>query len=211
MLWLSGYGPKFVYVDQPLNNFIYKQVGGGFCPLHAKADPPPSMQTPSVQTSLQKQTPSLQWQTPSPPSKGRPPPKGRHPVNRMTASRTELFGGEYGGFRFRFVGGVCLCGCYSGEAHGHWSGHSGPGGSHPRLILYKEKIQKETIVKQVSMRCITSNHRQIGVNIIGLLNRFLTSSLKCWTTNFSIHASDCPVFIMNQLKSVYNIPFLDSY
>ena len=35
--------------------------------------------------------------------------------------------------------------------------------------------------------------------------------MKCWTTNFSIHASKCPVFIMNQLKSVYNIPFLDSY
>ena len=28
---------------------------------------------------------------------------------------------------------------------------------------------------------------------------------------FSIHASECPVFIMNRLKSVYNIPFLDSY
>ena len=58
---------------------------------------------------------------------------------------------------------------------------------------------------------ITSNHRQIGVNIVGLLNRFWTSSVKCCTTNFSIHASECPVFIMNQLKSVYNIPFLDSY
>ena len=28
-------------------------------------------------------------------------------------------------------------------------------------------------------------------------------------TNFSIHASECPFTIMNQLKSVYNIPFLD--
>ena len=35
--------------------------------------------------------------------------------------------------------------------------------------------------------------------------------MKCWTTNFSIHASECPVFTENQLKSVYNIPFLDSY
>ena len=35
--------------------------------------------------------------------------------------------------------------------------------------------------------------------------------MKCWTTNFFIHASECHVFIMNQLKSVYNIPFLDSY
>ena len=35
--------------------------------------------------------------------------------------------------------------------------------------------------------------------------------VKCWTTIFSIHASECPVFIMNQLKSIYNIPFLDSY
>ena len=35
--------------------------------------------------------------------------------------------------------------------------------------------------------------------------------LKCWTNNFSIHASGCPAFIMNQLKSVYNIPLLDSY
>ena len=33
--------------------------------------------------------------------------------------------------------------------------------------------------------------------------------MKCWTTNFNIHARECPVFIMNQLKSVYNIPFLD--
>ena len=60
-------------------------------------------------------------------------------------------------------------------------------------------------------RAITSNHRQIGVNIVALLNRFYTSSVKFSTTNFSIHASECPVFIMNQLKSVYSIPFLDSY
>ena len=35
--------------------------------------------------------------------------------------------------------------------------------------------------------------------------------MKYWTTNFSIHASECPVFIMIQLKSVYNIPFLGSH
>ena len=35
--------------------------------------------------------------------------------------------------------------------------------------------------------------------------------MKCWTTNFSIYASERSLFIMNQLKSVYSIPFLDSY
>ena len=63
------------------------------------------------------------------------------------------------------------------------------------------------VCEKITLQRITSNRRQIGVNIVGLLNRFKTSSVKCWTTNFSIHGSDCPVFIMNQLKSVYNSLF----
>ena len=31
---------------------------------------------------------------------------------------------------------------------------------------------------------ITSNHRKRGVNVLDLLNRFSTSSVKCWTVNF---------------------------
>ena len=58
---------------------------------------------------------------------------------------------------------------------------------------------------------ITSNHRQTGVNVLGLLNRFSTSSVKCWTVNFCIHASKGPVVIMHQLKSLYNSPFKNSY
>ena len=32
-----------------------------------------------------------------------------------------------------------------------------------------------------------------------------------WAAIFCIHASEVPVIIMNQLKSVYNSPFKDSY
>ena len=58
---------------------------------------------------------------------------------------------------------------------------------------------------------ITSNHRQTGVNVLDLLNRFSTSSVKCWTVNFCNHASKDPVIIMHQLKSSYNSPFKDSH
>ena len=58
---------------------------------------------------------------------------------------------------------------------------------------------------------ITSNHWQSGVNVLGLLNRFSTWSVKCWTVNFCIHASKCPVIIVHQLKSLYNSPLKNSY
>ena len=58
---------------------------------------------------------------------------------------------------------------------------------------------------------ITSNHRKTGVNIVVLVNRFRTSSVKCWAVNFCIHASKGPVVIMRQLKFIYNSPFKDSY
>ena len=51
----------------------------------------------------------------------------------------------------------------------------------------------------------------IIVYVLGLFNRFSTSSVKCWTVNFCIHASKCPVIIMYQLKSLYNSPFKDTY
>ena len=44
---------------------------------------------------------------------------------------------------------------------------------------------------------VTSNHRQTGVNVLCLLNRFSISSLKCWTVNFCTHASEGPDIIMN--------------
>ena len=54
---------------------------------------------------------------------------------------------------------------------------------------------------------ITSNNRKC----CSLINRFENSSVKCWTANSCIHASRGPVIIINQLKSVYNSPFKDSY
>ena len=58
---------------------------------------------------------------------------------------------------------------------------------------------------------ITSNHRQTGVNVLCLVNRFSTSSVKCWTVNFCLHVSKGPDIIMNQLKFLYNSPFKNSY
>ena len=46
---------------------------------------------------------------------------------------------------------------------------------------------------------ITSNHRQTGGNVLGLLIRFSTSSVKCWTVNFCIHPRKGPVINMYQL------------
>ena len=54
---------------------------------------------------------------------------------------------------------------------------------------------------------IASNNRKC----CSLINRFETSSVKCWTANSCIHASRGPVIIINQLKSVYNSPFKDWY
>ena len=54
---------------------------------------------------------------------------------------------------------------------------------------------------------IASNNWKIGVNTAALVNRFQTSSVKCWTANFFIHASKGLVIIMDQLKSIYNSPF----
>ena len=58
---------------------------------------------------------------------------------------------------------------------------------------------------------ITSNHRQTGVNVLGLLNRFSTSSVKCLTVNFCIDASKGSVIIIHQLKSLYNSSFKNSH
>ena len=63
----------------------------------------------------------------------------------------------------------------------------------------------------LSSRIITSNNRKTGVNVLGLLNRFSTSSVKCWTVNFCIHASKGPVIIISQSKSIYNSLFKESY
>ena len=49
------------------------------------------------------------------------------------------------------------------------------------------------------------------MNVLGLLNRFSTSSVKCWTVNFCIHVSKGPVIIMKQLKCLYNSSFKNSY
>ena len=57
---------------------------------------------------------------------------------------------------------------------------------------------------------ITGNNRKIGVNIVALVHKFSTLSLKCWNVNFSIYASKGPVITMHQLNSIYNSPFKDS-
>ena len=50
---------------------------------------------------------------------------------------------------------------------------------------------------------ITSNNWKTGVKVLALIvNRFQTSSVKCWTANFCIRASKDPVIIMSQLKSI---------
>ena len=58
---------------------------------------------------------------------------------------------------------------------------------------------------------ITSNNWKTGVNVVDLMKRSWTWSEKYWTANFCIHASKGPVIIMNQLQSIYNSPFKDSY
>ena len=58
---------------------------------------------------------------------------------------------------------------------------------------------------------MTSDNRETGVNIVVLVNRFLTSSVKCWTANFCTHAFKGPVTNMNQLKSIFNRSFNDSH
>ena len=52
---------------------------------------------------------------------------------------------------------------------------------------------------------------KVKVNVVALVNRFLTSSVKCWTANFCIHTNKGPVIMMNKLKSIYNSPFKDSH
>ena len=54
---------------------------------------------------------------------------------------------------------------------------------------------------------VTSNNRQTGVNILALVNRALTPSVKCFTFSFCVYASRGLVTIMNQPKSVYNSSF----
>ena len=47
------------------------------------------------------------------------------------------------------------------------------------------------------------------MNVVTLVNRFLTSSVNCWTANFCNHTSKGQVIIMNWLKSIYSSPFTD--
>ena len=49
------------------------------------------------------------------------------------------------------------------------------------------------------------------MNVLALVNRFKTSSVKCWTANFCIHAGKGLVIIITQLKSIYNSLFKDSH
>ena len=41
------------------------------------------------------------------------------------------------------------------------------------------------------------NNRKTGLNVVALVNRFQTSSVKSWNANVCIHASKGPVFTMN--------------
>ena len=59
--------------------------------------------------------------------------------------------------------------------------------------------------------CYTNNNRKTGVNVVPLVNRFWTSSVKCYTVNFCSHVSKGPVIIMNQIKSIYNKACKDSH
>ena len=49
------------------------------------------------------------------------------------------------------------------------------------------------------------------MNAVALVNRFQTSSVKCWIANFCIHTSKGPAIIVNYLKSIYSSPFKDSH
>ena len=58
---------------------------------------------------------------------------------------------------------------------------------------------------------ITSNNGKTGVNVLGLVNRFSTSCVKCWTTNLCFHVGKGSIVIMNQLELIYNSQFKDSH
>ena len=47
--------------------------------------------------------------------------------------------------------------------------------------------------------------------VLGLSNRFAPSYVKYWIVTFRIHVSKGPVIIMNQLKSLCNSPFKNSF
>ena len=51
--------------------------------------------------------------------------------------------------------------------------------------------------KVYSALTITSNNRKIGVNVVALVNRFSTSSVKSWIAIFCIYARRGPVNIMH--------------
>ena len=70
-------------------------------------------------------------------------------------------------------------------------------------------IQK--IIRMQNAPIITGNNRKIDVDVVALVNRFYTSSVKCWTANFCIYAIKNPVIIVNQLKYINNSSFKDSY
>ena len=54
-------------------------------------------------------------------------------------------------------------------------------------------------------------YRKTGVSVVALVNRFLTLSVKFWTANLCTHASKGQFIIIDQLNSIYNSPFKDSY
>ena len=72
----------------------------------------------------------------------------------------------------------------------------------------KERYSEFSTKKIYHYLSITRNHRKTGVNSVALVNRFL-KTLKCWIANFCIHDGKGPVSVMNQLKSIYNSPFID--
>ena len=77
--------------------------------------------------------------------------------------------------------------------------------------LFRQLPFVDLIKMRKVSQILTSNHRQTGVNVLDLLNRLSTSSVKCWTVNFGIHSSKGPVIITHQLKSLYNSPLKNSY
>ena len=57
--------------------------------------------------------------------------------------------------------------------------------------------------RKIKFLTITSNNRKTYENVLGLVNGYLTSSVKCWTTNIDIHASKDPVMNHHELIKIY--------
>ena len=47
--------------------------------------------------------------------------------------------------------------------------------------------------RKIKFLTITSNKRKTYASVLGLMNGYLTSSVKCWTANVRIHAGIDPV------------------